>query len=462
MMTSIQDYTTGFRHETPEADDVQGTGRPRVLIFWMSPIYQSDQGGLLVRSLFADWSKDDLAQIHTGHPIDGPLYCAHVFGLSPNERRFGRFFYRIKQSSFGESTRPLILEQSSALPQAQKVSRIQLVRGTLNKFLLNTGIWEIIFRTRISSQLVEFIQTFRPDVMYVPGYTLSYSWLSMTINRRFNIPIVFHPFDDWPNALYKHVPLIHRIVLRTVSRLIQRSAARISFSQRMADAYHKQFGVPFEIVMNADDFDRFSAAVPQRAADPSVISIIYSGALGLKRWQALCDLSDAAAALEAEGIRIQVTAYASSIPFEAVEAVNERHNLRILPPLAHERVPEYLKGADILFLPESFDPNLIENLRYSISTKAQLYMMSQQPVLVYGPSEAGIVDYAQRDQWAYVVSKRDQTALMNALRTLISDQALRERLIKTGVEVAARNHDQRIVRGRFMKIMQQAAKKPST
>lgn len=34
-------------------------------------------------------------------------------------------------------------------------------------------------------------------------------------------------------------------------------------------------------------------------------------------------------------------------------------------------------------------------------------MMSNRPVLVYGPSYSGTVDYADRDGWGLVVSERN-------------------------------------------------------
>ena len=227
----------------------------------------------------------------------------------------------------------------------------------------------------------------------------------------------------------------------------------------MAEAYQKQFGAPFDIVMNCDDFDRFTAAEIRRAADPGIISVIYTGSVAIGRWQALVDLCQAAALLQKEGIQIKITAFVSNLPVEAANNLLNIPNLEILPPLAHDQVPMFLKGADILFLPESFDSNWIENIRYSISTKAQLYMMSKRPILVYGPTEAGIVDYALRDNWAYVVSERKQAALVQALRELSTNQSLCAALVQAGVETASRNHDQRIVRRRFLRITQKAAKK---
>jgi hypothetical protein len=76
----------------------------------------------------------------------------------------------------------------------------------------------------------------------------------------------------------------------------------------------------------------------------------------LDRWISIIDLCDAAKILEKKiDKKIIVTAYASIVPPEAVNQLLEKENLQILPAPTHEELPSLLKGADILFLPETFD-----------------------------------------------------------------------------------------------------------
>jgi glycosyltransferase involved in cell wall biosynthesis len=87
--------------------------------------------------------------------------------------------------------------------------------------------------------------------------------------------------------------------------------------------------------------------------------------------------------------------------------------VEFLPLPSHDDLPSILSEASVLLLPESFNQNrhLIE---YSISTKAHLYMMSRRPVLVYGPSYSGTVDYAVLYGWGLVVSERNVAKLKEA------------------------------------------------
>lgn len=433
------------------------TEYPRVLIVYMTCIHKADQHGLLLRNLFTEWPTENLAQIFSGGDGYGETFCGKTFKLGPPERRFGHLFFRIKHSKFGQSTKPIILEKSRSQFTLQKVKRTAILKNKFSSFFLSTGVWELIFSPQLSVQLVKWVEDFDPQVIYCQGYDLSFCWLPIMLSERFNIPVVFHTTDDWPNNLYKHFPFMHRLVLRTTKKLVHLASARIAFSQRMAEGYQKQFGEPFDIVMNCDNFDRFTAAAPARTTEDDVISVVYTGALYYGRWQSIVDLCDAATMLSHKGVQVKITAFTSSLPVEAANVLRNKPNLQVLPPLEHDQIPKFLKGADILFLPETFDPKIANEIRFSISSKAQLYMMSGRPILVYGSPISGIVDYAKREGWAYVVDQPRPELLVNALHRLSTDRTLSSHLIETGIQVALRNHEERKVREHFVTILQKQA-----
>jgi hypothetical protein len=83
-------------------------------------------------------------------------------------------------------------------------------------------------------------------------------------------------------------------------------------------------------------------------------------------------------------------------------------------------------------------------------------MMSQQPILVYGSQQAGVVDYAKRDGWAFVIDQRQIDLLTDALRKLIMDKDFSTKLIETAYNISLKNHDEEIVRKEFLKAIQSA------
>jgi glycosyltransferase involved in cell wall biosynthesis len=205
--------------------------------------------------------------------------------------------------------------------------------------------------------------------------------------------------------------------------------------------------------MMCDNLYRFRNAITRKVVNDAVLSIIYSGSLGLGRWNSIIDLCNAAKLLETQGFKIMITVFATLIPSEAVNKLREKDNLQILPGPSHEELPSYLKGADILFLPETFDPVKADEIRLSISTKAHFYMMSEKPILVYASPITGIVEYAKDEEWACVVEEQSLNKLSQAILKLITNNEYRKSLTNKGLEVVEKNHSQDIVRERFLSLL---------
>jgi glycosyltransferase involved in cell wall biosynthesis len=433
---------------------------PRVLIVNMACLNQSDQHGVSLRNWFADWPKDRLAQIYSGADLGGEKFCGLTFQIGPAERRWGTLFFMLKRSSLGESSRPVIVQETADDPKAYSIKRIDfkaLLRNRISRALILSGLWELLFPPRISPGLEQWVHEFKPQVIYCQGYSLAFTWLPLMLSRKFHVPVCFQTGDDWPEFLYRDSVVawaVRPLVKRAVHNLITCASARFANGDLMADEYQVRYGHPFVPLMMGDNIERFRQAIPRRAVDTNNVSLVYVGNLGQGRWQSLVDLCEAAKTLRAEGHKVMVAAYAWTAPPEAVNVLMHIPNLQIFQPPVHDLVPAYLKGADVLLLPETLDAAIADEIRLSISTKSHLYMMSERPILVYGSPVAGVVEYAKREQWALVVEERNQQLLTAALRNLITDSDLRHSLIRRGVEVASKNHDETAVRRRLLQAFQ--------
>lgn len=427
---------------------------PRVLIIYNSRINKADHHGVSIRGWFGDWPKENLAQIYSGGEVGEEVFCGYNFKLGEEERKFGKFFQKLKSSSLGQSSYPVFLNENTIM--LNKFSWWSLLKNKISELLINTGLWEVIFRPKLSIGLMRFIIDFNPQIIYCQGYNLTFAWLPVMIHNKFHIPICFQTGDDWPSYLYRYSPLslaIKPIVNRAVKSLLSKSSVRLSNGRLMVEDYLERYGKSFEPLMMCDNLARFRKAVPCRVVKSDTLSIVYAGGLGHERWVSIVDLCKAAELLHNEGYKIMVTIFASGIPHEAVNILREIGNLQILPGPSHEELPSYLKGADILYLPETFDPIEAGVIRLSISTKAHLYMMSEKPILIYASPITGIVNYAKDEGWGYLVQKQNLGSLAEALRTLLSDEELQISLVEKGVGVVLENHDEHKVRARFLAIL---------
>jgi glycosyltransferase involved in cell wall biosynthesis len=421
---------------------------PRVLMVYMSCLNMADQHGESIRGWFAEWPRENLAQIYSGAEAPGEKFCSLTYKLGPEERNFGKLFSSIKISAFGKSSNLLTSGSNNHLG-LKKISAWSIFLSKVSRILLNSGLWELVFFPRLSSELMVWIENFKPEVIYCQGYDLTFCWLPLMISKKYHIPIVFQTTDDWPNYLYKNSPC-HLIVIRTAQKLIQNSAVRFAIGEQMALDYQKQFKTSFEILRIGDNRIRFDSSLPIRVVNEQTISIVYLGGLALGRLQSLLDLCSAVETLNKEGLVIKVTAFTTNLPVEAVNKLRQITDLQILLPPSQEQLPSILKGADILFLPETFDIKLAAEIRYSISSKSQLYMMSRKPIIVYGSSVTGVVDYAKKEGWAFVISERDISLLIRAIRIILTDTDVSESLVQKSCQVADNNHNAIKIRKHFL------------
>lgn len=431
---------------------------PRVLIVYHARLNKADQNGVSIRGWFGDWPKENLAQIYSGNEMSNdPGFCSQNLRIGKRERRFGKFFFKLKNSSIGQSSYSVALNDD--FEKINKIKSWKLFKHKIGKWLINTGLWEIIFKPRLSQEMNSFIKDFDPQIIYCQGYSLTFTWLPLMIHKKFGIPICFQTGDDWPTQLYKNSPIsfvIKPIVRRTFNSLLKKSSARMANGKLMAKEYFERYHLSFESVMMSDDLGRFQNAMPLRVVNSDTISVIYTGGLANMRYVPIIDLCKAVKLLKNVGEKIIITVFATTIPLEAVNLLKEQHNLQILPNPPHEELPSYLKGADILYLPESFDKEMVNRTHLSISTKAHLYMMSEKPTIVYASAFTGIANYAKEEEWACVVQEQNLSKLADALKNLIENREYSENLINKGIEISLKNHDERRVRARFLSILNES------
>lgn len=413
---------------------------PRILLLHMTKVHSDDPSNLLVRTLFGGWPKSKIAQIYTGNYSGAGEFCGEYHAIGSRERMFGRMFGLLKplgvNSIYGHSVEGKGIKSNTSFIKVlskQFVSRI-----------IDSGIWEAVFRIRLSPSLANFIYDFSPDAIYTQGYNLGITRLALQISDVFSVPICYFPVDDWHCSLYSGSPM-HIEVDRLAKTITKRAALRFALGPKMTEVLTTRYGVDFECIYNADDLARFKI-VDRKQVDDNPIIIGYSGSLYLGRTACLLDLLRSCKLLKH---KLKIRIYCKSLPVDTPNELVNSENVEFLPLPSHDDLPKYLIECDILFLPESFDPAHKKAIELSLSTKCHLYMMSGRPILVYGPDWSGTVDYARRFGWGIVVDKRDEKVLLQGISKALSKENAKE-IVEKGYSVAKMNHDVEALRKRVL------------
>jgi glycosyltransferase involved in cell wall biosynthesis len=422
---------------------------PRVLIVVMPKVKADDPDNLFIRMQLGNWPKSRLAQIYSSESPGRGEFCSRYYQLQARDRILGRLFMRLRTGVSKMVAMDEVTRSPATCPPRPFRRWANTVQKRLGDWLIRSGVWEAVFLVRLSRPMAEFVQDFRPHLIYCSGYSLAFATLPLLIADRFNVPICFRTGEDWPSYSYAHSP-VGTLLRHQARRLIGRASLRLATGDKMKREYEKRYGVSFHLAYFLDDASRFDFPEPQRNGQTK--RIVFTGSLVLNRHECIEDLLQAIRVLQREGLEVEIQVYCTGVPKEVSDQVRSTPALKFLPLPAHDDLPRVLRSADVLFLPEAFSVDA-NRLGLAISTKCHLYMMAERPILVYGPSYGGTMDYACQQGWALVVQQRDIAMLADGLRRLLSDRALGVKLTRQAVECFNRNHSLKDARERFEQLV---------
>ena len=384
----------------------------------MNRINESDSfnNGLLLRNLFEHWPKDNIAQIFSGGDNGDQGFFGHYYGLQQCDRLFGKLFFKIK---------PNLEASSSGIYNSTKKKSIRnTIKGLVKSIFIVSGLYELIFRIRLSDKMISWVKEFKPDIIFAQGYNLTFILLPIRIKKAFsNCRVAFLATDDWPTYLYSGMSgenktlshLSRKQVKRATKRLMTLVDIPFAFGVPMSYEYERRYNKKFFTISHLDEPSRFLTAPMIRNCTSEIFSILTMGNFNQYRWPLLLDLNESCNRLSSLGIQPKVTVISSAMDPEAKIKLSECEYLTIIEDPGNDMIPSYLKGSDALFLPEGFDQNFVSAIRLSVSSKAHLFMFSQKPIIVYAHRDTGVSSYARDFGWAKVITEKSIAKLTQTL-----------------------------------------------
>jgi glycosyltransferase involved in cell wall biosynthesis len=418
---------------------------PKVLIVAMGKINALDttNNGLLLRSLFSPWPKEQLAQIFSSGENGDEGFCGKCYRLNERDRRFGKLFARLKKNASRTAQ-----VQSQAQSHSLFANMVSALKRWTIRHIVDTGVYELVFKLRTTPELEQWVKDVQPDVVFAQGYSLTFCLLPIWVARHPRAKLAVLATDDWPRYQYsgQHGEpavmswLMQPLVRRAAAQLFSKAQTLFAFGDVMAREYQDRYSRAVLVLNHADDRERFRASIPRRIHAEGIKTILAIGGLNKYRWPLLLDAADACKELISRGIQARVAVMASSIEGEGAVTLAANPWIDLLPDPGHESLPTYLKGADVLLLAEGFDDGYASAIALSISSKAHLFMLSGKPSIVYANSETGVAKYAAQRGWAKVVSHRSHLGLAKAIEEVLTNTGERSRLIENSKQTYERNH----------------------
>lgn len=293
-----------------------------------------------------------------------------------------------------------------------------------NRFILLFWLRDLIWWTGRwkSKELDDFIESFKPDVVWIPVYYSGYmNNIAMYLKKKTGKKMLCYISDDnYTLKQYSLSPMywIDRLIKRRgVKRVIQNSEICYVITEKQKEEYEHIFNVKCKLLWKGDDFN------VEKPMDPkcsSPLKMVFLGNSGLNRWKSILDVIDVIKEINANRQQILLDIYTMT-PLQKgiIDKFNSTGNSQKMPPLASEKIISTFRDTDMLLHVEPTDLKNRLFYRLSFSTKLVDCFAAARCIIAYG-GETGSMDYLRRHKCGIVANTKED--LKEQLLSLINDK----------------------------------------
>lgn len=431
---------------------------PRVLVVNLFAFNQSNGAPITMSNLFKGWPRDKIAVVHRDINGNDPSYgddfvVSHELAL-PGFKRGVSWETQLEKKH---------AKQSDDASEPNSYPRPSWLRATVRDVINALGIVPFMERFPLTGSLCEFVDNFRPDIIYTHLGNIPFARLVQDISEQYQLPVVVHMMDDYPATIYESGMLsflARHYLQKQHKKIFSQAALCMSICQAMTDEYRERYRRDFISFHNPADLSVWSQYISDLSIKGKQVKIVYSGRVGMAMISSIQDVCDVVRTWTDPELSPVFDIFVNDLDEALQSAPFLNDQIAVIKvkqaPADLAAIAKILSEADILLLPIDFDSDSIEYIRFSMPTKVPAYMATGKPILVYGPPEVAPVKYALADGWGYVVSEQSQALLREGIKRLSLDKQLRIKLSQQAKTIVAEKHDAHRVRKEFKDAIAQA------
>ncbi len=428
---------------------------PRVLIVGQ-PFNNNSGGGITQANLFGGWEKDKIAVVSTVHMFNNlnTTICDTYYILGDEEYKW-IFPFNLLQRKIASGLRKIDDQDTKQPPpvKAQTTLRGRIVDRYFYPFLEYIGLIHCVSKISLSKSLCEWIDAYRPDLIYAQASTLETVSFCKQVKAYVKKPMIYHVMDDWPSTISQRGPFKkywHKKIDAEFRTLLSKADVLMSISHAMAKEYRRRYGMDFITFHNPIEIDFWKSHQRSSYELGQAPVILYAGRIGTGIEETLESMAKAVEKVnEGSGSSVQFVLQTKDKPSWMVKYTCVKHHSMV----AYKDLPRVFAEADFLYLPYDFSEESIRFIKYSMPTKAPEFMISGTPVIMFGPEETALVQDAIQNKWAKVVTENNIQLLADAVKELLGDPFLRRQTAQNAIKLAETNFNSVKIRSDFRNII---------
>ena len=320
-------------------------------------------------------------------------------------------------------------------------------------FLNFTGLFHTFSRIKLSPKFCTWLKEFNPDIIYAQGQDRNRIILSLLIHSYLKKPIVYHMMDDWPsliknNGLFKKY--WYNKIDRDLRKLLNESSLLMGISDSMAKEYKIRYNKNFITFHNPVQIDFWKQYQRNYYELPEQPTILYAGRIGLGIDKSLEQIAKSIDLLnEKYDLCLKFNLQVAEIPMWTAKY----KCVKVYNFVQYSQLPKTFSEADFLILPYDFSKESIRYIQYSMPTKAPEYMISGTPIIIFSPKSTALVKYAEKYQWAQLITENTVQSLSQGIKALIDNKELRIKIASNAKRIAEEKHNSFTVSNNFKKLI---------
>ncbi len=415
---------------------------PKVLIIGQT-FSNTTGGGITQSNLFSGWDKDKVAVACTAHLLNNSDsdICNNYYQLGQHEHKW-IFPFSYLQKKFPSG--PLKIKQEypvDSLIIKDKSFRSKLINNVFFPFLKYTGLIHCISKIELSTEFCKWLNEFNPDVIYAQGQDRERILFSLLLHSYLKKPLIFHMMDDWPSAISNKGPLKnywYKKIDHDFRILLDKAALLMGISDAMAHEYKNRYNKNFITFHNPININFWKKHQKVKYELYNPTTILYAGRVGLGIQTSLETIAKSIDLINKElNICVKFILQTANKPAWSINYSCIEHRSLVL----YNNLPKIFSEADFLILPYDFSSESLKYIQYSMPTKAPEYMISGTPIIIFAPETTAVVKYAEKYEWAEIVIKNNAQDLSIAIKKLIQNKILREKIGQNAKKIAEEKHN---------------------
>jgi hypothetical protein len=421
----------------------------KVLIIGHNVFSKTNNMGKTMLSYFKDFTPEEIAQFYIQDklPSDGTV-CRNYFQFTDKDAI--RSILPFHQQ--GRIVTEILEPQHRQTNNTGAVQSLYQYGRKRNAFVYTArnAVWRLAHWK--TDELISWLRDFDPDVIFFMAGDYGFMYrITLEIQEMLRKPLVVCCVDDY--YLYNRNErsvlgrFQHTAYMKTVHKVMERASCILTISDSMGAAYHELFGKPC-FTLHTSSGKRCSERTDVQE------KVAYFGNLGYKRYEQLVRIGRTIKSLDLPRTR-GVDVYSGEKNPEHLRGLTEENGVFFHGEIAAAEVGTYMDECLAIIHTESFDPQIQQMIKYSVSTKIADSLMNGPCLIAYGPEGIASIDYLKANHAAYVITRPED--LESGLKEILTNAALRAEIVTNARKLAEKNHDEAVNPKKVREWLQTAA-----